>query len=112
MPYAGEGERLHLPPLPKALNRVCPDIKCPAQRISRCEGLFRRTYKSYLNGWVKEKFAQHKLEQVRTMGVEHWLAVIELEPKSKPHPRNVLLVLIECAARWELIKENPITRVR
>jgi site-specific recombinase XerD len=30
----------------------------------------------------------------------------------KLHLRNVLHVLFECAARWELIKENPITRVR
>jgi site-specific recombinase XerD len=72
----------------------------------------RSSYKSYLNGWVKEKFGQHTLDQVRTMAVEQWLGVIELAPKSKLHLRNVLHVLFECAARWELIKENPITRVR
>ena len=46
------------------------------------------------------------------MAVEQWLGVVELAPKSKLHLRNVLHVLFECAARWELIKENPITRVR
>jgi integrase len=45
------------------------------------------------------------------MAVEQWLGVVELAPKSKLNLRNVLHVLFECAARWELIKENPITRV-
>jgi integrase len=72
----------------------------------------RSSYKTYLNGWVKAKWGQHTLEQVRTMAVEQWLGVVELAPKSKLHLRNVLPVLFECAARWELIKENPITRVR
>ena len=55
---------------------------------------------------------RHTLEQVRTMAVEQWLGVVELAPKSKLHLRNILHVLFECAARWELVKENPITRVR
>jgi hypothetical protein len=40
VPYGREGEGLHLPPVPEALNRVCPDIKYPAQRMSLCEVLF------------------------------------------------------------------------
>jgi hypothetical protein len=39
-PYGREGEGLHLPPVPEALNRACPDIKYPAQRMSLCEALF------------------------------------------------------------------------
>ena len=31
MPYGREGEGLHLPPVPEALNRACPDIKYPAE---------------------------------------------------------------------------------
>ena len=72
----------------------------------------RSSYKSYLNGWVKKKWGQHTLEQVRTMAIEQWLGVVALAPKSKLHLRNVLHVLFECAARWELIELNPITRVR
>jgi hypothetical protein len=40
VPYGREGEGLHLPPVPEALNRACPDIKYPAQRMSLCEALF------------------------------------------------------------------------
>jgi integrase len=73
----------------------------------------RNSYKSYLHGWVKPKWGNHTLEQVRTMAVEQWLRdVTTLAPKSKLHLRNVLHVLFECAARWELVTENPITRVR
>ena len=46
------------------------------------------------------------------MAVEQWLRDLELAPKSKLHLRNVMHVLFECAARWELICDNPITRVR
>jgi hypothetical protein len=40
VPYGREGDGLHLPPVPEALNRACPDIKYPAQRMSLCEALF------------------------------------------------------------------------
>jgi integrase len=70
------------------------------------------SYKSFLNGWIKKKWGQHTLEQVRTMAVEQWLRDLKLAAKTKLHIRNVLHVLFECAARWELIEQNPITRVR
>ena len=46
------------------------------------------------------------------MAVEQWLRDLELAPRTKVHIRNTMHVLFECAARWELIKENPITGVR
>lgn len=46
------------------------------------------------------------------MAVDQWLRDLTLAPKNKLHRRNVLHVLFECAARWELIEQNPITRVR
>ena len=72
----------------------------------------KSSYKTYLNGWAKPKWGQHTLEQVRTMSVEQWLRDFTLAPKSKLHLRNVLHVLFEGAARWELIEQNPITRVQ
>jgi len=37
VPYASEGEGLHLPPVPEALNRAaCPDVKYPAQLPEVC----------------------------------------------------------------------------
>lgn len=70
------------------------------------------SYKTYLNNWIKPKWGQHKLEQVRTIAVEQWLRGLTLAPKTKLHLRNMLHVLYECAVRWELLTHNPITRVR
>lgn len=50
--------------------------------------------------------------QVRTMAVEQWLRDLELAPRTRVHIRNLMHVLFECAARWEMIDQNPITRVR
>jgi integrase len=72
----------------------------------------QRSYKSFLNNWVKVKWGTYTLEQVRPIAVEQWLRGLELAPKSKLHIRCVMHVLYECAARWELVEQNPITRVR
>ena len=72
----------------------------------------KKSYKSYLNRWIKPKWGLHTLEQVRTMAVEQWLRDVMLAPRTKVHMRNTLHVLFECAVRWELLQNNPITRVR
>jgi integrase len=72
----------------------------------------KKSYETHLGHWVKPKWGEHRLEQVRTMAVEQWLRDLLLAPRTKVHLRNTLHVLFECAARWELIKDNPITRVR
>jgi integrase len=72
----------------------------------------RKSYVTCLRKWVKAKWGMNCLEQVRTMGVEQWLRVLPLAPKSKVNVRNVLHVLYECAIRWELVRDNPISRVR
>jgi len=41
-----KAKRLHLPPYKSVEPRLPPTSSAPAQRISRCEGLFRRTYKA------------------------------------------------------------------
>lgn len=72
----------------------------------------QRSYKAFLNNWVKPKWGTFVLDQVRAVGVEHWLRGLKLAPKSKLHIRGVMHVLYECAARWELTDRNPITHVR
>jgi integrase len=70
------------------------------------------SYTTHLRNWVSKHWGQHKLEDVRTMAVEQWLRDLELAPRTKVHIRNVFHVLYECAGRWELVQNNPITRVR
>lgn len=72
----------------------------------------RKSYTTHLKAWVKPKWGEHTLQQVRTMAVEQWLRDLSLAPRTKVHLRNTMHVLFECAARWELVAVNPITRVR
>jgi len=72
----------------------------------------KKSYKTYLNHWVKPKWGQHTLEQIRTMAVEQWLRDLTLAPRTKVHLRNTMHVLFECAVRWDLLRDNTITRVR
>lgn len=80
--------------------------------MSRLAFSTQKSYKTHLNCWIKPKWGQHTLEQVRTMAVEQWLRDLTLAPRTKVHLRNTMHVLFECAARWELLRDNPITRVR
>ena len=80
--------------------------------MSRLAYSTQKSYKANLNNWIKPKWGTHTLEQVRPIAVEQWLRGLELAPKSKLHIRCVMHVLYECAARWELVEQNPITRVR
>jgi integrase len=70
------------------------------------------SYTTFLKNWVRQKWSEHTLNQVKTMCVEQWLRDLPLAPRTKVHIRNVMHVLFECAARWEFIRTNPITRVR
>jgi len=72
----------------------------------------KKSYSTHLGHWVKPRWGKQRLEQVRTMAVEQWLRDLLLAPRTKVHLRNTLHVLFECAVRWELIRDNPITRVR
>jgi integrase len=83
-----------------------------AIEMARLAFATQASYKTYLNVHAKPKWGQHTLEQVRTMAVEQWLRDLTLAPKSKLHLRNIMHVIYECAIRWELIEQNPITRVR
>jgi integrase len=70
------------------------------------------SYRCYLRNYVKPKWGSFLLRDVRTLAIETWLRGIKLAPKTKLHIRNVMHVLYECAARWELVEKSPITRVR
>jgi len=70
------------------------------------------SYTSFLKNWILPAWGAHRLEEVHTMRVEQWLRDLTLEPTTKRHIRNLMHVVFESAARWELIQANPISRVR
>jgi integrase len=64
-------------------------------------------YQSWLKNYVKPKWAQYLLDQIKPLLVEDWLKKLSLAPKSKSHLKNLMHVLFNAAMRWELIPSTP-----
>ncbi len=72
----------------------------------------RRSYLTVLNRWIKPRWGEYLLEDVKTVAVEQWLRSIQLAPKSKTHIRSLMHLLFQNARRWEMLSGNPIELVR
>ena len=71
-------------------------------------------YRSWLKNYIKPKWAECSLGQIKPLAVEDWLKRLSLAPKSKSHLKNLMRVLFNAAMRWELISYqlNPMSLVR
>src|SRR6266702_1581445 len=71
-------------------------------------------YRSWLKNYIKPKWAECSLDQIKPLLVEDWLKRLCLAPKSKSHLKNLMRVLFNAAMRWELISYqlNPMSLVR
>jgi site-specific recombinase XerD len=71
-------------------------------------------YRSSLKHYVKPKWAECSLDQIKPLAVEGWLKRLSLAPKSKSHFKNLMRVLFNAAMRWELTtyQINPMSLVR
>jgi integrase len=71
-------------------------------------------YRSWLKNYIKPKWAECSLDQIKPLAVEDWLKRLSLAPKSKSHLKNLMRVLFNAAMRWELIpyQLNPMSPVR
>jgi integrase len=71
-------------------------------------------YRSWLENYIKPKWAEFPLDQIKPLAVEDWLKGLSLAPKSKSHLKNLMRVLFNAAMRWELIRYqlNPMSLVR
>jgi integrase len=71
-------------------------------------------YRSWLKNYIKPKWAECSLDQIKPLAVEDWLKRLSLAPKSKSHLKNLMRVLFNAAMRWELISYqlNPMSLVR
>ena len=72
----------------------------------------RVSYGTLLRKWIRPRWSDYQLEQVKTVAVEQWLRSLPLAPKSKTHIRNLMHLLYQHARRWEFIDRNPIELVR
>ena len=71
-----------------------------------------RSYLTVLNRWIKPRWGDYLLEDVKTVAVEQWLRSLQLAPKSKTHIRSLMHLLYQNARRWEMVSNNPIDLVR
>src|SRR5713226_8952335 len=62
----------------------------------------RVSYTSLIKRWLRPKWSNLPLSEIRTLEVEHWLKSLPLAPKTKANLRNLMHVLFESARRWEL----------
>jgi integrase len=86
----------------------------------RCRYSTQESYLTSLSDYIRPRWGDTLLQNVRAMAVEEWLGSLskksepreQLSPRSKTHVRNLLHLLFQCAMRWELVDRNPIALVR
>jgi len=73
-----------------------------------------RLYKAWLNRYVRPKWGDYAIADVKPFAVEQWLKSLTLAPKSKAHIRSLMHILFNCAMRWGLleVQANPMSLVR
>ena len=69
-------------------------------------------YRTYITNYIRPRWADVPIDQIRSMICEDWLKTVALAPKSRSHIRSIMSTIFVCAARWELIDKNPMTVVR
>src|ERR1700733_10324411 len=71
-------------------------------------------YQSWLKNYIKPKWSEFLLNQIKPLLVEDWLKKLDLAPKSKSHVKNLIRLLFNAAMRWEFIpyQLNPMNLVR
>ena len=72
----------------------------------------RKSYKSYLDNYIRPRWGEVPIASVRAMAVEDWLKRLTLAPKTRGHIRSLMSTLFKCAQRWELVEANPMQLVR
>ena len=72
----------------------------------------QQSHSSTLKRWIRPRWGDSLLEQVKPLEVEEWLRSLALAPKTKVNLRGLFHHIYEHARRWELTDRNPIDLVR
>jgi integrase len=72
----------------------------------------RAAYECYLKIWILPRWGGYRLDQVKPVAVEEWLASIKRARATKAKIRNLMSALFHHAMRYEWIDRNPIKLVR
>jgi integrase len=72
----------------------------------------RVSYQSFLNRYIRPRWAETPITSMKAMAIEDWLKRLELAPKTLGHIKTLMSTIFKCAQRWELIENNPMALVR
>jgi integrase len=72
----------------------------------------RAAYECYLKIWILPRWGGYRLDQVKPVAVEEWLASIKRARATKAKIRNLMSALFHHAMRYEWVDRNPIKLVR
>ena len=74
----------------------------------------RTFYMPWIKNYIRPKWGNYRLTEIRPFAVERWLKELELSPKSKAHIRSLMKILFSLAMRFGFIElgVNPISLVR
>ncbi|HVW10951.1 MAG TPA: site-specific integrase [Bryobacteraceae bacterium] len=72
----------------------------------------RVSYQSFIDRYIRPRWAETTVTRVGTMAVEDWLSHLQLAPRTRGHIKAVMSVIFNCAQRWGLISQNPMLLVR
>lgn len=72
----------------------------------------RASYESFIDGYIRPRWAETPIASIKPMAVEDWLKHLKLAPKTRGHIRSLMSTIFRCAQRWELIESNPMDLVR
>jgi integrase len=73
-----------------------------------------RSYQSWLKNYIRPKWGEYPVKEIKPLAVERWLKELDLAPKSRAHLKNQMRIIFNCAMRWELLayQSNPMGLVR
>lgn len=79
-----------------------------APKTARTKAVYRQHFDTH----ILPKWQEYRMQDVRAVLVESWLAALPLAPGTKAKARNIMSALYEHAMRYGWATANPIKQVR
>jgi len=98
--------------MPDVFYRNHPKPESDSEEVVRKTYGTQDTYEGYLKKWILPRWRSYRIQEVKAVAVEKWLATLPLERGSRAKIRNIMSALYSHAIRWEWTDRNPITSVR
>jgi integrase len=77
-----------------------------------CRKLTASVYRSLFKKHIRPEWGTVFVENVKALAVKEWLETMPHSQQVKSHVRGLMHILYEVACLWEIVSENPISRVR